>query len=460
MAPRKTQQVPAAQIPPAGSREIELANLPGTFPGSAAGDVLDERGATELDAILDEIGSDWRIRVWHIIEGKPSYGGELAGEGFSLDALLENFGGGEKTLKIYQGTELKRTTRVSLDPTVPPTSPRQQRLAAERRLNNGAAPVGGGVGDVAGLLAAMGTAQLAQVQMMQTMMAAQQRNSADMMAQSQQTMTAMITAMTAMLGARKETDPLDTIAKVAEIMRPKEQTDIIGTFEKGLRIGQTVAGAGNEDSVMPIIGEGVKALGALVEGIVTAKKAEAAATMARIGEQPPIGPPPAVPPPVAPRLPGPVDDTMGRIYDARQESARAWLAAARQVNFGYRLVDASAFMKPERVADIIVDGLSDEQFDDLIEDILDQTPPGFGARLVGYFPELSRVAPEYLGGIVRGILESVEDGPEEPTTPGDASNAPLTTTPPASNNGAAQPPILPDVPLPAKLRGGKRGNKL
>jgi hypothetical protein len=118
-----------APPPPAGSvplvvdngEEQRLADLPPVFPGGGAAaapitaSAVEERRDVELDDILNELGGDSRIRVYHVVDGRSAFAGELGAENFTLDTVLEHFGGGEKTLKIYQGRNHVTTARILLD---------------------------------------------------------------------------------------------------------------------------------------------------------------------------------------------------------------------------------------------------------------------------------------------------------------------------------------------------------
>jgi hypothetical protein len=456
---RRTTTRNSPPPPPAGSvplvvdngEEQRLADLPPVFPGGGAAaapitaSAVEERRDVELDDILNELGGDSRIRVYHVVDGRSAFAGELGAENFTLDTVLEHFGGGEKTLKIYQGRNHVTTARILLDPSVPIRSPRQARLEAEKRLSPGA---GGGLGDIASLISAMGTAQLSQVQMMQMMMAASQKQSADMMQMQQAQSAALMTAMTGMITAvagnktdpllllaklnEGKTDPLEMALKVAEAVRPKDQPstsvmDAMTIFEKGLNIGQKVTGGG-DDSVMGVVSEGVKALGSLVEGIVTTKKAEAAAILANAqrGGAPHNGGPalPAVT--TAPVVDGPAPEVVGTITpNGGGPAERLWIAFARRSDIEKNVVQMSRFLTPAAAADTIINKLPDAEFNDMMEDLYSD-PNGFGQRLAQAFPVVGEIDQQWLGAVVTEIIEQTTPDDEDAAADGDGGAPPAT----------------------------------
>jgi hypothetical protein len=388
--------------------DVELANLPPVAPlvnGSAPPVAppqtpAEERRERELDDILEEIGSESRIKVWHIADGKAQYAGELNGDGFSLEVLLDVFGGGDKTLKVYQGMKLVDTVRVSLDATVPAKSPR----SAAASKTTAPAP-----GNDNSMMAIMGT----------------------MMAQQAQAMTAIMSGVAAMMGSannkpdgladivkalasRPEPDPLAMVTKVLELTKREptptsSATELFNIFEKGMKLGQGVAGKDEGDGMGAMMTEGVKALGNLIEGIVIKQKAEAARMNAGL---------PALP------SQAPVDAPIVTTGTPPGESADvavipgqpAWVAAARP-HIG-TLVAAAKFISPDSAADTIDQNLTDAEFESLIMDIENQEGGGFGTRLVQYFPQVAQVDPNWIGALVTALIQTDEG--DVATQPGGA----------------------------------------
>lgn len=370
---------------------VELANLPGLAGTTEPTDErtpTDERRDSEFEDILNELGSDSRIKVWQIVDGKSSYAGEMAGSEFSLDLLLETYGGGDKTLVIYQGKTRRDTVRVSLDQSIPPRNPRAARLAATQPP---VAPTAG-LGDLSTLLTTMTSMQ------MQSMNA------------SQQAMTTILGAVATMMTAKPDRDPTEMALKIAEVLRPRDGGGndnierFMGMFEKGMNVGKAMTG-GDNDSVMPVVGEGVRALGNLIEGIVAEKKANAAALSrgALPATTTATNPPAETPPGDAAQ---PHEDFV---------SVRLWVDAARP-HMGL-LLAASKWMSPAAAADTINRALAEDHFFDLVDDIEDETAPGFGPRLLAYFPDASQVDPEWIGQLVAVILSEYVGDDEDDAKP-------------------------------------------
>jgi len=396
---------------------IELANLPTLPAPDAALTATEERREAELESILDEIGSESRIKVWQMTDGRSSYAGEMSGADFSLDVLLDTYGGGEKTLGIYQGRVRITTVKVSLDPAIPPKNPRTPKPVT------GAAPPSTAL-DMSNILAAMAASQLQSAGAMNQMM------------------TGMMTAMATMMTATKPTkDPMEVALEMAKVMRGNEPgatsaSDFLSAFKQGMEIGEKVGGSGNDDDgVMSAVNKGLDTLGVIVAGIVEGKKAETAAATRQIAPRPVavVGPGGAAPLPsdVSPIGPG------GNVTDIPEPSTtdgavtgtiRPWVAAARP--YIGQLFSAAAFLSPDAAAETIAKNMDDDAFFDLVEDISDQSGGGFGARLPQYFPQVKTVDPNWMGEVIRVLLTDYVDGDD---TDGDGGVE-------LPGDGAAPPP--------------------
>lgn len=377
--------------------EIELAHLPPppepapvTMPS-----LTDERRTQELEEIIDEIGNESRVRIWQITDGKPSFAGEMGGEGFTLDALLDAYGGGDKALAIYQGRVCVSRVRVSLDPTIPPKNPRQPKAVAGAAPAPGATPVA----DVAALMSAMATSQINAAAQMNTMM------------------TGIIGALTTVMTAtRPAKDPTEVALEIAKVMRGNgdQPTGFMEAMKWGLDIGERIGGGkdGDDDGVMTAVNKGLDTLGDVVKAIVEERKQRAlpAAQPVQVVEVPvPVAAPTDAPTPTNEAAP-PVatgDGVTGTI--------RPWVAAARP--YIGQLFAASKFMRPDAAAATISNNLNDEQFDDLLDDIHDESNGGFGARLQMYFPnEVKHADPNWVGEVLQLLLSDVDEDEEPPTS--------------------------------------------
>jgi hypothetical protein len=385
---------------PKNAPPVELADLPPASPpsvpdesvlyvgGPAAPSAADVRAERELDELLQEIGGgDVTVRVSRRSpSGTMQVCGTMPSDSFSIESLTDAFGGGSYQLRFMRGrAEVGRTT-VEIDPLVPAKNPRVQASAAP--VAPGSAPE----------MMTMMTGMVGM--MMQTMQA------------SQAATLTMISGMAEMMKANRPADnPIDTAVRIAEVMKgggggPSDVTQLFSIFEKGLNLGAKVNGDGGDD-VMPLVGEGVKGVVALLEGIGAEKKARAAATAIAA----PVAPPPAaavpssvpvavVAPPVASEPP--------------MTNARPWIAAV--VPFRPQIAGAMGLFSPATVAPMIMEKLTDDQLDDLLSDIEDTTAPGFVHRAFAVLcPGQTMTEPQahWLAEVAGAIVEATEPEGEE-----------------------------------------------
>lgn len=380
MSPRaRTKRIPppTAPVNGDGGDDVELANLDAHLPpGYTVMTPTEERREVEVEEIASELGSDGRIKVWHIIDGKSSYAGEMSAAEFTLETLLDAFGGGDKSLSLMQGKVKRDTYRVSLDPSVPPKSPRTLKA----------------VQAAAGIVPSQNT----------DMMALMMKSSMDSANAINQMMTGMIGALTAMMTATKPTsDPTETALKIITAVKGNggnaTVSDQMAMFREGLQLAERFADKDDGDGTTQIIAKGMETLATLVDGIVSANKAK----------QNPVAVIPAPTDPIPPQ----VEHSNG----VEPVSVRPWVDAARPHIAA--LLKASSFMKPPSAALAISEMLTDEQFDDLITDIEDQENGGFGARFTQYFPDVEGINAEWFGQVIHTLLtEYVEaDGADAST---------------------------------------------
>lgn len=90
---------------------------------------------------------------------------------------------------------------------------------------------------------------------------------------------------------------------------------------------------------------------------------------------------------------------------------RLWIRKARPAF--PMLLAASAWMSPGAAADTIDRNLTDPEYEDLYNDIIDETAPGFGPRLVAAFPSAANVNGEWLGEVVALLAANYEEATDE-----------------------------------------------
>lgn len=432
--PRKPRNATTLDVPADRAAQIPTFVVPAPPPPAPPTSAVEERRDRELDELIEAIGTDGRLTVWHIIDGRAVYAGNMSLDGFSLQAVLETYGGGDKSLVFYQGKQKVDTFRVSLDPTVPPTSPTKAKLTAAAPAANGAAAGGSGLADISSFIAASAQAQLANMQAM-----------ANMQQASQQNMATMIQAMTAAMTAQPRTDPIALVTAIMAAVKDHgtpastaPTKELLDMFERGLNISERLSG-GDGDDVTHIVGKGVETLGVLIEGIVAEKKAnaariaaggvpvvagngvgggDAAGTVDGLGDGTEhIGTPRRID---GVSVTGQLTHHGAAGHAAPVTGASDAMATATErptwapEGFSNITVQAFNWLTPDEAAALISNRLSDEQFDALLDDI---EAPGFGDRLVRYFPAAAHVDPNWIGQLITILLtdNTNDDGDGAPS---------------------------------------------
>lgn len=391
---------------------VELARLPAPPPPAVDEPIYlvpplpsaaEARAERELDDILGEIGGgDVRVKVSRFSEsGAMQSCGEMAGDSFSMEALTDTFGGGKYLLRFFNGkTELART-RAEVDSLIPARNPRAPKIVP------GAVQPAQSIGDMAAVMTTMMT------MMMNNMQISQQGNAA------------MMTVMVEMMKARPQENPMDMAIRMAELMKGGagagggSVAEYFAIFEKGMNVARKLEG-GSDDSVMPMIAEGVKGVTAIMEGIGAEKRANAAAMEARRVLAPPVVPPVALPsasPAAATEPPAPLAPS-----ETFMSNARPWLAAA--LPFKAQLNAMIGFFPPTLAADALLERLGDDELDDLVADIEDGAAPGFVRRTLDVLgvagTAYTDTAVQWLTDVAVAIIESTNpdaeaDAPGLPT---------------------------------------------
>ncbi len=384
--PRRPKSPPPLDT---AAETVRFPQLGGSAPVQTS--AVEDRQDMELDEIIEQIGSDSKIVVYHVIDGKgqPTYAGPMPVENFTLENVLEVYGGGDKSLVVFQSGKKVGTWRVSLDPSVPPTSPRA-KLAERAR---------------SGVAAGGGSSEL-----LDRMMLMQAQN-ADMM---QKTMIGIMGAVTTMLTAqRPQSSDLDTVVKVAEVMRGNQQsapaTELMTMFKEGIALAARLGGDG-DDGTMGVIGKGLEVVGKIVEN--AQRPGLPAAPVPRSLPAPRVADSRETNPGSAARMP----DEPQPLPEQTAVSDRPWIASIRP--YAPLLFGMVGVFGPATAAQAIADRLDENAFEDLINDIESGAPSEFVQRLGASFgfdpatlPENQRV---WLIALVDEIQKLVEPGDIEP----------------------------------------------
>jgi hypothetical protein len=365
----------------------EIVRFPHIAAPAAEYGAADDKRDAELEEILEQIGSDSKIVVYHVIEGKaqPTYAGPMPVEGFSLEGVLETYGGGDKALTIYQAGKKVGTWRVSLDPSVPATSPRAKMAA--RITGSGVAPAN----DMNNII---------------TTMLSMQASNADMM---QKTMIGIMGAVTTMLTAqRPQGSDVDTFVKMAEILKSNNNgpapatSELFAVFKEGIAIASRL-NEGGDDGTLGVVREGLAVVGKIVEN--NARPAL------------PVAPVPRSLPrtPEAPVVEAPSPEPVSTVAD------RPWIAAIRPA--APLLFSMVGAFRPATAAQAIADRLDESQFEDLLNDVEAGTDADFVGRLgatfgfdVASLPETQRAWLLELVKELKALVEPETETTEEPAT--------------------------------------------
>ncbi len=390
---------------------VELAKLP--TPGTPAGPMLSagdtapigtpvsaaraERMERDVEDVMSEVGgSDVTVKVMRRGDNGAMYAcGTMAADTFTVEALTDAYGGGSYQLRFMRGRlEIDRAT-VEVDPLIPPRNPRMpKQVPGAPVVQPSQSP-----DMMASVVAMMGT-------MMTSMMNSTQ---------------ALVATMAEANKMRpQERDVVGEFVKMAEVLKPSGPatpvSEAFSIFERGLKLGRDNGGNSDNDGVMPVIAEGVRAVGALAQAAVEERRvnaqaarqairqpAPATATVAapgdRIGDQVP-----------APSVPVRVDVSTEPAPVAEAVTmSRPWQQAAAP--YKGILITMVGKVQPDNAAAMILDVLDDDQLSDLAADIESDGAEAFAARSVSVFGLRESDAP-WLAQLAGAILEMSEAEPE------------------------------------------------
>jgi len=412
-----------------------------TNANGASPPLVDADEASEADAILADAHSENprppKSAIYRVDRetGTQQWLAEVATNLVSLEYVARKFGGGKYTIrhrkvKAGGGYQYAGNDTYEIDPSVKPESPAAP--ASSGAAAGLAVPPGGNIADTilnAGVLQmlqqmnAQNQLTLAMVERMRKTDESPRASVPDMITAG----AALVTALAPLFKDRK--DPAELALKLAEAMRPAvapapASTDVLSAFEKGMAVVSRIRGQGasSSDSIMPVIAEGIKTLGTVVSGIAN-ERGRAANGGAPIDPRPrpPLALVPSSSTPESPPMIPPMNGAA-----ATPASARVWFTAAAPLLPS--LLSFARFMGPDAAAATISRNLSDEEFYDLVDDIRDASPPGFGGRLVQQFPAAASIDPAWFNDLIQLLLQEA-DAPEE--SAGDEAEA--TGEPPAAS---------------------------
>lgn len=385
----------AKKKPQDGGAEPELPRLPGGGGSEvdeiaqAESDPRTDLANKELEEILGELGSGARVRVQRVNfeTGTPAWVGDIPASGFSLEVLADTFGGGRYYLTIFVGKEQKGGRHIQeIDNTIPPRNPRAPRGAV--------APSSGGTAN----------------DILLSIMAASAESSKRMMESMGVMMQGFATAMT----ARPEKDPLDVATKLIELTRPQgREARPMSELREMMEFVETARGpgGGDGDGTMAVVSKAIDTVGDIVKR--TPIPAQVPPRVA-VPPRPAAAIAPTAPVVQSPPVPG----------DIPVLPSRPWLDAIQPHLTMLRTMAGS--INPGTVADIIADKFTDDQWVDLIADIVAGMTVGqpITIETVGPFARgaaqrlgLSEEQVPWLAEVVKEVLEIENDSVEDDAIP-------------------------------------------
>lgn len=305
------------------------------IPGSDEAVERAERTERDIDDVLSQVGSSAEVRILRVNSdtGNPALAGKVKAEDFSLDLLMEHYGGGSYILKVYDGKELVGKVSYEVDSSIPAKNPRMRQAAAPAQQNPN---------DVlTAMIAGQAESNRRTMEMMTAMMAG------------------VTTMMTSMMTAAKTTqqpsvDPLAMLEKAATIMRPATPTkSAIGELKELMELREMlVPEAATDDGTMGVVSKAIDTIGKIADRQPVPQQRRvpprATATPASLPPQAEVAEP--------------------------MTSNRVWIQESLPHMPMLRL--QLGVLSPEKAAGVIAALLSDEAFSDLYLDISDGVSVG------------------------------------------------------------------------------------
>lgn len=352
------------------SREDESEELP-AIPGSEK--ESDERREQDIDDVLAQVGSGATVRILRINPetGSPALAGTIKAEDFTLDVLMEIYGGGRYLLKVYDGKDLVDKIPYEVDSAIPARNPRSPKGVVGSQPQN--------PNDI-----------------LMTIMAGQADNNRRTMELMVTMMAGVTTAITGIATASRDvqgsrTDPMEMLRTAVELTRSQTPTkSAIHELKELLELRDLVQPDApiGDDGTMAVVSKAIDTIGKIAD--------KAPQQQRRL-----LNPKPAVQ--VAP--------TAALAPSQELSSMRVWVQEASphlpmlQMQMGV--------LAPEKAATIISTLLSDEAFGDLVTDITDGMSTGAEVTEHTMMPfaqrtaELLQISPEHVGWLARVAAEII-----------------------------------------------------
>lgn len=300
----------------------------------------DERAEQDIDDVLSQVGSGAIVRILRVNPetGNPALAGQIKAEDFTLDVLMEVYGGGRYILKVYDGKTLIEKIPYEVDASIPsknPRGPKQQQQQQQQQA-------GGATEMLLSMMAANAESSRRSMELMTTMM------------------SGFATAMTTMMAATRETqpkheNPLELLKAAADIVRPTSPTkSTVSELRDMMEVMDMIRpGGGNDDGTMAVVSKAIDTVGKIVERQPPIRQRAPVASATQI--------PTSAETPVVGHIEPPTETETAGV------SVRPWIAAIQsqmplvRISFGK--------VSPSTAASVFRDRLKKEEFGDLIVDV-------------------------------------------------------------------------------------------
>ena len=250
--------------------DVELPPMP-------AGETPEGRSERDIDDVLAQVGAGAEVRILRVNPdtGNPAIAGKVKAEDFSLDLLMEHYGGGSYILKVFDGKELVGKVPYEVDASIPARNPRAPKGVSGQPVQQSPQDL------LMAIVAGQADSSRKSMELMTTMMAG-----------FAQAMTGIVTATRAVAPAPAQ-NPLELLKAAADIIRPTTPArSALGDLKDMIEVVDVLRGenAGSGDAELALVGKAIDTVGKIVERQPMPSRTQAPPAPALAFTNPPAGP--------------------------------------------------------------------------------------------------------------------------------------------------------------------------